>query len=128
MNWGFIIFQESKERLNVEKNRFKNSKYVTRGVNSTIGIEIQAILWSMIEESRSKGLELDYLLVYRLSIEMVNGDKVQVIEFSQEVPEYKSQKVIKTDNPIDEKIFVISTNDVSHPKGEYSTMMLAHEY
>ena len=90
-------------------------RYLTRGVDAEIPLDIQIFLWNAIDHMPEPK---DYLQVFRLSD--VNG--LQVIEHSAEQPEYKMQyilvEVLKT---ITAKVYVIDT-------GEYCTMLLAEEY
>ena len=90
-------------------------RYLTRGVDAEIPLDIQIFLWNAIDHMPEPK---DYLQVFRLSD--VNG--LQVIEHSAEQPEYKMQyilvEVLKT---ITAKVYVIDN-------GEYCTMLLAEEY
>ena len=89
----------------------------TQGVSSEVSIEIQLILWVMIDDLILTDIEIDYLQVFRLS----NQDGQQKIVHSQEQPHYKNEVFILAENPVSAKIFVIDN-------GEYTTMMLAEEY
>ena len=97
----------------------KENRYVSRQVNEVVPIQLQILLWSMIDSLRER-IELDYLQIFRLK---VKGHVVE-IEHEQEVPNYKEQyKVEKAKFPIehDMKIYVIDSID-------YSTMIFAEEY
>lgn len=93
---------------------FDNPRYLTKGVNQSISLELQIFMWSCIDNLK---VEKDYLQVFNLSV--VNG--IQRVEHKQEVPEYQNTYSILVANPVDAKIFVIDD-------GEYSTMLLAEEY
>ena len=93
---------------------FDNPRYLTKGVNQSISLELQIFMWSCIDNLK---VEKDYLQVFNLSV--VNG--IQRVEHKQEVPEYKNTYYVLVSNPVDAKIFVIDD-------GEYSTMLLAEEY
>jgi hypothetical protein len=101
--------------------KFNGSRYLTRGIQSELPIELQIILWSMIDDNIKKGLELDYLQVFELKSVNISGMKMQEITHKQEQPLRTNTFAFETNNPISTKIFVI--DDVSH-----ITMLLSHEY
>lgn len=109
------------------ENMFSGRKYMTMGIKEKIGLDLQLILWSMIDELGKKGnIKLDYLQVFELEYEEIDGENLQRITHKQEVPPYTDAKLASVEKPVNEKIFVISSID---EKGhEYSTMMLSHEY
>ena len=93
---------------------FKNSRYLTKGVQENISLELQIFIWDCIDNlSEPK----DYLQVFNLSV----VDSLQRIIHSTEEPEYKKEYLMPSDNPITEKIYVIDD-------GDHSTMLLAEEY
>ena len=95
----------------------KENRYVTRGINEKIDLQLQILLWSLVDDLK---VEKDYLQVFKLSRV---GDVIN-IEHTQEVPEYKSSiKVNAKDLEFKEeiKIYVIDS-------GVYSTMLLSEEY
>ena len=62
---------------------FNSKRYLTRGVDLTIPLELQIFMWSCIDNLK---VEKDYLQVFNLSV--VNG--IQRVEHKQEVPKYKN--------------------------------------
>lgn len=95
---------------------FNKERYLTRGVSEKIPLEIQLIVWSMIEELE---FEKDYLQVFK--IKPLDKDLVE-IEHKQEIPKYNNSMIIKNVGISSiVKLFVIDD-------GEYSTMLLAEEY
>lgn len=97
----------------------KEKRYISRQANGIVSIEIQILMWNMIDELKSK-MELDYLQIFRLK---KKEDRL-IVEHEQEVPPYKEQYELKKSYmPIehDVKIYVIDSTD-------YSTMILAEEY
>ena len=92
---------------------FKNAKYLTRGVQSEIPIELQIFMWSCIESVP----EPDYLQIFRLE----PMKTMQKIIHEQEEPEYRKEYLLKSDAPITAKVYIIDD-------GEHSTMLLAEEY
>ncbi|MCT4509510.1 MAG: DUF960 domain-containing protein [Tepidibacter sp.] len=105
---------------------FEGEKYITRGVQSKISLELQIIMFQMIEDLKREGIEIDYLQVFRLKKITKNKEVIQVIEHTQEVPEYNRKIEVRIEKPVQEKVFVISSN--SENRKEYSTMMIADEY
>ncbi len=90
-------------------------RYLTRGVDAEIPLEIQIFLWNTIDAMPEPK---DYLQVFRLSD--VNG--LQVIEHSAEQPEYQMQYILtQIEKPVTAKIYCIDSE-------EYCTMLLAEEY
>jgi len=90
-------------------------RYLTRGVDAEIPLEIQLFLWNAIDHMSEPK---DYLQVFRLSD--VNG--LQVIEHTAEQPEYKMQYILtQIEKPVTAKIYCIDSE-------EYCTMLLAEEY
>lgn len=95
---------------------FKNSRYVTRGVTSDIPVELQFVLWMMVDSLK---IEKDYLQVFKLT----NEEGKQKIVHSQEEPDYKKEYVINKPDwePVVTKVYIIDD-------GDHSTMLLAEEY
>ncbi|ETI90999.1 MAG: hypothetical protein Q607_CBUC00038G0015 [Clostridium butyricum DORA_1] len=97
----------------------QENRYVSRQVNENVPIQLQILMWSMIDSLKDKK-ELDYLQIFRLN---VKGDRV-LIEHEQEVPQYREQYEVdgeKFSIEHDMKIYVIDSVD-------YSTMIFAEEY
>lgn len=93
---------------------FDGKKYITRGIEENIPLELQIILWDMVS---SMPIEKDYLQVFKLSTK----DNVLTIKHSQEIPQYEKTYQLVVFEPINEKIYIID-ND------EYSIMLLVDEY
>ena len=94
---------------------FKNLRYCTRGINETVPILTQIVLWHLIDSMEVE--KKDYLQVFRLTTD----SKTQHVTHTQEQPPYERTLEFRTDNPITAKIFVI--DDETH-----TTMLLAEEY
>lgn len=94
----------------------KESRYVTKGVNETLDLRLQLILWNMVDKLDEEGKELDYLQVFRIR----NCEEKTIIEHTQEVPEYKEIYTITLkDVEIEENVKIFVVDDCM-----YSTMML----
>lgn len=93
---------------------FQNQRYLTRGVQAEIPLELQLFMWGCIDRLPE---ERDYLQVFKL--ENLNG--IQKITHFSEQPEYHEEYLIPTNNPITAKVYIIDSE-------EYSTMLLAEEY
>ncbi|MCB2354727.1 DUF960 family protein [Clostridium estertheticum] len=100
----------------------KNSRYITSGANETLSIHLQVLLWDLIDTlKQGKSIEIDYLQIFKFN-HIANNDKYNLsIIHSQEVPPYEKEYLFYVDNPINEKIYVIDSED-------YETMLLSQEY
>ena len=100
---------------------FTGNRYITCGVGNEIPVELQMILWDMIDGDKQQGKTLDYLQIFKLRPIYENGVEMQEITHSQEQPRRRKKITIESGNPITAKIFVIDNAD-------YVTMLLNHEY
>lgn len=99
---------------------FEKSKgrYLTRGVDNEIPLELQIFLWERIDALPE---ERDYLQIFELSAAEAG---LQKIVHKQEQPEYRAEYVITEEHApeaVTAKIFVIDD-------GDHCTMLLAEEY
>lgn len=97
----------------------KNRRYISREANEIIPMEIQILMWNMIDELKSK-MKLDYLQIFRLK---KKEDKL-IMEHEQEVPPYKEQYELQVSYIFidhDIKVYIIDS-------GEGATLILAEEY
>ena len=93
---------------------FQNKRFLTKGVQAEIPIELQLFLWHCIDNLPE---ERDYFQVFALK----EIDGKQHIHHFSEQPEYSKEYQISTEEPITAKVYVI--DDIDH-----STMLLAEEY
>lgn len=93
---------------------FKNSRYLTKGVQAEISLELQIFTWNCIDQLPE---ERDYLQVFNLE----PFGEMQRITHTSEEPEYKMEYLIPSEAPIIAKVYVIDD-------GDHSTMLLAEEY
>ncbi len=94
---------------------FNNQRYITKGVQADIPLELQLFMWECIDRLPKN---CDYFQVFELE----NLGSIQRITHFSEHPEYRMEYLLPTiANPITEKIYVIDDRD-------YSTMLLAEEY
>lgn len=93
---------------------FQNKRFLTRGVQAEIPMELQLFLWNCIDQLPE---ERDYFQVFKLD---VSNEKQHIHHFSKQ-PEYSKEYQISTEKPITAKVYVI--DDIDH-----STMLLAEEY
>ena len=93
---------------------FQNKRFLTRGVQVEIPVELQLFLWHCIDQLPE---ERDYFQVFALK----EIDGKQHIHHFSEQPEYSKEYQISTEEPITAKVYVI--DDIDH-----STMLLAEEY
>lgn len=99
---------------------FDKEKYISKGINEKLSVDLIALLWLMIDEIKSK-TDLDYLQIFNLSIDEQDGVKVQKIIHEQEIPEYKNSIYVLCDKPVNAKVYCIDSE-------EYATMILSNEY
>ena len=101
---------------------FKNDRYITSGIRHQIPMEQQLMMWAIIDDFLIKDIEIDYLQVMQLSVEIDKlGATRQLIKHTQEKSEYCQYYWYKVDEAVNEKIFIIDD-------GLHTTMMLAREY
>ena len=100
----------------------KNNRYITKGVENQIPLELQSFLWNYIDKLKEQGKVLDYLQVFELKEQRADDIFYQNIEHRQEVPEYKKTHKIIEKEMINATIFVIDDESSA------VTMMLAMEY
>ena len=93
---------------------FTNQRYLTRGIEASVPIRLQTLLWNLIDLLPP---ERDYLQVFSLS---PFGSMQQVIHTSEE-PEYKKVFLFPSDAPVTAKVYVIDDSD-------HCTMLWAEEY
>ncbi len=96
---------------------FDNSRYLTKGINEEVPLNLQILLWSMIDSTL---IEKDYLQVFNIKVINKNANLIEITH-SQEQPEYKNtiQAVAVIERNM--KIYVIDD-------GQYTTMLFAEEY
>ncbi len=93
---------------------FNNQRYLTKGVQVGIPLELQLFMWGCIDRMPEPK---DYLQVF--TFESVGI--LQKITHKSEQPEYCMNYFIPCNKSITAKVYVI--ND-----GDHSTMLLAEEY
>ena len=101
--------------------KFNGKRYITRGIDNKLPLDIQLILFQSIELMRGKVEELDWLQVMTLDTIIKDGIKVLHITHEQEQPEGKLEYYIPVEYKLKCKVFVI--DDVN-----YMTMLFAEEY
>lgn len=94
----------------------KENRYMTRKIVEEIPLEINILLWNLIDELQ---IRKDYLQIFELN---PIGKGIVEIVHKQEIPEYESSiyiynEVIKENK----KIYAIDSV-------EYSTLMFSYEY
>ena len=99
----------------MNERKFQNHKFITGVVAGQIPLDLQLILWTMIDDVP----EQDYLQVFDISISKGQGK----IRHTQEVPEYEKEVIFNAETTIDYSGRVFVIDDDTH-----STMLLAEEY
>ena len=92
------------------------SRYMTRKVSEEIPLEINILLWNLIDELN---VEKDYLQIFELN---PIGEGIVEIIHKQEVPKYEASIYIHNELiKENKKIYAIDSV-------EYSTLMFSYEY
>lgn len=93
---------------------FNNQRYLTKGVQVEIPLELQFFMWSCIDRMPEPK---DYLQIF--TFESVGI--LQKITHTSEQPKYCMNYFIPYSKPITAKVYIIDSD-------EYSTMLLSEEY
>lgn len=94
----------------------KENRYMTRKIVEEIPLEINILLWNLIDELQ---IEKDYLQIFELN---PIGEGIVEIVHKQEIPEYESSIYIHNEEiKENKKIYAIDSM-------EYSTLMFSDEY
>ena len=95
---------------------FTNEKYLTREVADRVPIEMQMLMWNLIEEIE---VEKDYLQIFEL---IPNSSEFVELVHKQEIPEFTFNYRVKNCGiETKMKLYIIDN-------GDYSMMMFSHEY
>ena len=94
----------------------KSNRYITRCIQESIDIEIQLLLWNMIDEMEG---QVDYLQVFE--IKNLGAQRVKIVQ-RQEVPKYRKEYEVIGAVNYDVTIFVVDSGT------EGCVMMLNWEY
>ncbi len=101
---------------------FASPRCLTQGVATTVPVDLQQRLWSLLDKKRCQGVKLDYLQIFELTIECAFGEVFQKVVHRQEVPPfaetYYYREIVES---INAKVWIIDSD-------EYVTMLLASEY
>lgn len=101
---------------------FESRRYATRGVASEVPLDTQIVLWGLIDERKHRREKLDYLQTFELSIECRDGEELQKVVHSQEVPAFSETSYFRLlSQPITRRVWVIDS-------GDYATMLFPEEY
>ena len=102
----------------------KINRYITRGISEQLSLDLQILLWNMVEERENQG-HTDYLHIFRLQEE----ENILSITYEQEKPPYKLEyhytNYVKNQNALPKKVYVIREDDVD---AFYYVMLLPEEY
>jgi len=92
---------------------------MTRAIAESLHMEIQKLLWYLIDDQRKQGEKLDYLQVFELE----NRENQQHIIHRQEVPKRKREWLItlKDTPPVNSTVWCIDD-------GTHQTMLFPSDY
>ena len=103
----------------------KINRYITKGINEHLSLDLQILLWNMVKE-RDNQPHTDYLHIFRLQEDDKN---ILSITHEQEQPTYKLEyhytNYVKNQNALPKKVYVIREDDVDT---FYYVMLLPEEY
>ena len=101
---------------------FKNPRYVTRAIADAVAVDIQQLVWVLLDERVKSKAEMDYLQVFELTMESMMGECLQKVLHRQEQPPYENMTVHRTFSmPLTMTIWVIDD-------GDHTTMLLPSDY
>lgn len=89
-------------------------RYITSNAENRIPVESQLLMWYLFDTMNE---EKDYLQIFDLKVS--NGK--QLVCHHQEQPQWSEEVFLLTDNPITEKVYIITENG-------NDTMLLAEDY
>ncbi|MEK1816724.1 DUF960 family protein [Staphylococcus aureus] len=102
----------------------KINRYITRGINESIPLDLQILLWNMVKKRDNHG-HTDYLHIFKIQ----EDDNMLSVIHEQEQPAYKLEyrytNYIKNQNALPKKVYVIREDDVD---AFYYVMLLPEEY
>ncbi|REB74250.1 hypothetical protein CP883_09705 [Cutibacterium acnes] len=99
-----------------EKDR---PRYATQQIASNVSVEIQVLLWRIIDSRRNNQEPLDYLQVFHLQR---SGDRQRITNKQEQPPMEMVVKLeLKESQPIDTTIWIVDD-------GFHCTMMFPNEY
>ncbi|MGC9617944.1 DUF960 family protein [Staphylococcus epidermidis] len=102
----------------------KINRYITRGINESIPLDLQILLWHMVEKKITSLIQITYtFLNYK------KDENILSITHEQEQPTYKLEyhytNYEKNQNALPKKVYVIREDDVD---AFYYVMLLPEEY
>lgn len=97
----------------------KKERYITRAIADNLNIEIQVLLWGLIDRQQAQGDTLDYLQVFDLKKE----HNQQLIIHRQEEPKREREYtiVLRHGSPVNLTVWCIDD-------GSHQTMLLPGDY
>jgi hypothetical protein len=101
---------------------FTSSRYMTKGIQDQISLELQIYIWSLIDSRITEGEEMDYLQVFMLNQETIDGITIHSLTHKQEEPPFEIvHQYINNSWPLNITVWVIDV-------GRVTTMLLPSEY
>lgn len=101
-------------------------KYMTKGIQDRILLDLQILMWQMYDRCKEESKETDYLHTFELK--SLEGNRLnQEIVHKQEMPEYERTYVVEVNQPVTEDIYIIE-NHSSDESESYVMMILTKEY
>lgn len=95
-------------------------RHLSRGIHEEIPLNIQAMLWDILDKRIASGAKMDYLQIFDL---IAKGDEeypIQYVLHRQEVPEHRKEWTAECKKPVTAKIYIIDD-------GTHCTMLFPEE-
>ena len=102
----------------------KIERYMTKGIQERIPLELQILLWKLQTQIRYKQTRIDYLQIYELNIEK-NNRREQVILHRSEQSQYERLHHFQIEESLIGKIFIIEEVEGNKTR---EIMLFAEEY
>jgi Staphylococcal protein of unknown function (DUF960). len=103
----------------------KIQRYMTKGIQETLPIELQFFLWELQINLRATKKDIDYLQIYKLSTISKGFCTLQVIHHEAENPKYNAFYYLEPEKCMEDKIYIITDNYEDY---SVETMLFASEY
>lgn len=88
-----------------------DKKYSTSTVAAQIDLDIQLLLWKLIDDLKIRGYEMDYLQVFELYIIETRHGPLQKVIHRQEVPARKHEMMFAVEKPINSRLWIVDNGD-----------------
>lgn len=103
---------------------FHGQRFKTKGINDKIPLNIQMLIWHILDNFVTNANEVDYLQIFNLHINWTK-QTLQIVH-QQEIPSY--QMIYEFKLPIEDLLHLNNQKIYIIDNGTYNTMLLTDEY